>query len=585
MRQPCLLLLVLCLLALPWTASEPADKPTPQERRADLRLRRPIALALVENGQRLLAANRDSGTIAVVDTRSREVLTEIKVGQRLSHMVLTPSADRLLVTDEAAGELVMLFRQADTLREVRRFKTGLTPVSVSVSADGRLAAVACLWPRQLLLFALTADNAAAPTVLDLPFAPRVQLAIEDKLVVADSFGGQLALVDLRRQQVESVRSLPIHNIRGLALDRSRQHLLLTHQALHKQGRPTETDIRSGSLVSNHLRRLVLTHVLNPAAYLTHDEELYQLGDVEAGAGDPAAVLAGDDGSVLVAFAGVHELAIGWPQKVIWTRLPVGQRPTALALDAAAQRVYVANTFADSISVVDLSTSKAVAEIRLGSRPEVTPAERGEMLFYDARLSLDGWYSCHSCHSDGHTSGQLNDNFTDGSFGTPKRVLSLLGVQDSAPWAWNGQMKALPEQVRQSLTSTMQGPEPDAADVAALTAYLHTLTPPPALLKARDRIDSAAVKRGRRLFTGLGCVGCHKPPLYTSARTYDVGLRDEAGTTRFNPPSLRGVSQGGPYFHDDRARSLEDVLHHYRHQLPRELSEAEAADLLQFLRSL
>jgi YVTN family beta-propeller protein len=531
------------LLALPWTRLEPADNPTPKDRKTEVRLRRPVALALVEDGQRLLVANRDSGTLAVVDTSSRAVLSEIRVGQRLSDLILTPGADRVLVTDEAAGELVVLSRQADTLREVRRFTTGLSPVSVSVRADGRQAAVACLWPRQLMLFDLTGDNATAPTVVDLPFAPRAQLAIDNKLVVADSFGGQLALVDLQRQQVDSVRSLPIHNIRGLALDQARKHLLLTHQMLHRQGHPNATDIRSGSLVSNHVRQLKLTHVLNPADYLSHDEELYQLGDVEEGAGDPAAVVAGADGSLLVAFAGVHELAIGWPHKVIWTRLPVGQRPTAIAVDAAAQKAYVANTFADSISVIDLSTAKVSAEIRLGRLPELTPAERGELLFFDARLSLDGWYSCHSCHSDGHSSGQLNDNFTDGSFGTPKRVLSLLGVKDSAPWAWNGQMKELAEQVRQSLTSTMQGPEPKTADVAALTAYLQTLSPPPALAQARGKTDRAARERGRQMFTDLGCVGCHKPPLYTTARTYDVGLRDEAGETKFNPPSLRGVSQG------------------------------------------
>ena len=58
-------------------------------------------------------------------------------------------------------------------------------------------------------------------------------------------------------------------------------------------------------------------------------------------------------------------------------------------------------------------------------------------------------------------GRLNDNLTDGSFGTPKRVLSLLGVKDTGPWAWNGHMKDLETQVRTSLKSTMQGPTPTA----------------------------------------------------------------------------------------------------------------------------
>src|SRR5436190_15568847 len=122
-----------------------------------------------------------------------------------------------------------------------------------------------------------------------------------------------------------------------------------------------------------------------------------------------------------------------------------------------------------------------------------------MLFFDARLSFEAWYSCHSCHTDGHTSGRLNDNFSDGSFGTPKRVLSLLGVKDTGPWAWNGKMGDLETQVRTSLKSTMQGPEPSAAQVRDLTAYLRTLAPPPSLRRARGTIDEEAFKRGRRVF--------------------------------------------------------------------------------------
>src|SRR2546429_167098 len=81
-------------------------------------------------------------------------------------------------------------------------------------------------------------------------------------------------------------------------------------------------------------------------------------------------------------------------------------------------------------------------IPLGPQPELSLAERGELLFYDARLSHDGWFSCHSCHTDGHSNGLLNDNLGDGSFGAPKRVLSLLGVRDTGPWAWNGTMPDL-----------------------------------------------------------------------------------------------------------------------------------------------
>jgi cytochrome c peroxidase len=105
------------------------------------------------------------------------------------------------------------------------------------------------------------------------------------------------------------------------------------------------------------------------------------------------------------------------------------------------------------------------------------------------------------------------------------------------------------------------------------------------VKARGTIDPETLKRGRHVFALAKCASCHTPPTYTSPKTYDVGLRDEVGGTHFNPPSLRGLSQGGPYFHDNRARTMEEVLTRYRHELAGKLSDQELRDLLHFLGSL
>src|SRR5262249_35256244 len=206
-------------------------------------------------------------------------------------------------------------------------------------------------------------------------------------------------------------------------------------------------------------------------------------------------------------------------------------------------------------------------------------DQGEFSFYDARLSHDGWLSCHSCHSDGHTNGLLNDNLGDDSFGTPKRVLSLLGVKDTGPWAWNGSMPDLESQVRKSIRLTMRGPNPSEEQVQALAAYLRTLAPPPSRAQAGDELDPAAVGRGRELFAQQGCGRCHAPPSYTSPGTYDVGLSDEVGNTQFNPPSLRGVGHGGPFFHDNRAASLEEASTPFRHPLPRHIPRPDPYALL------
>ena len=65
----------------------------------------------------------------------------------------------------------------------------------------------------------------------------------------------------------------------------------------------------------------------------------------------------------------------------------------------------------------------------------------------------------------------------------------------------------------------------------------------------------------------------------------MGLADEKGLSKYNPPSLLGVGQGYSFFHDGRAKTLEEVFTIHGHQLSRELSNFELADLLRFLRSL
>jgi YVTN family beta-propeller protein len=587
----CVLLLGLVFLGLPWLLRGQGSDPPREGTRPAVRLCRPVALVLADGGKRLLVANRDSGTVAVLDTQKLQVVAETRVGRKLSDMAATQDGSLLLAADEEAGEVALLAHREGVVRELRRLKVGLSPVGVRVSDDDSLAAVACLWPHRLTVLDLAAarQGAGGPfsAAVDLPFAPRRLLAVPGgaKLIVADAFGGRLAVVDLARKRVESVRGLAAHNVRGLALDRRRKSLLLAHQVLHAQGRTVRGDIVSGNVIANNVSRLSLAAVLDPLADIQRDDRLYALGDIERGAGDPAEVAETEDGRVLVTLAGVNELAVGRPEEATWTRLPVGQRPTALAVDERGGRAYVANTFADSISVVDLRAPKVIAEVRLGPGAELRPEERGELLFYDARLSHDAWYSCHSCHPDGHTNGRLNDNFTDGSFGTPKRVLSLLGTKDTGPWAWDGRMKDLEAQVRNSIKSTMQGRAPSAEQVRDLTAFLRTLAPPPSLVQAREASDAEAFKRGRRVFARQKCATCHAPPTYTSPKTYDVGLRDELGGSHFNPPSLRGLSQAGPYFHDGRARTLGEVFTRYRHQLSGELSDEEVRDLLYFLGSL
>jgi cytochrome c peroxidase len=215
------------------------------------------------------------------------------------------------------------------------------------------------------------------------------------------------------------------------------------------------------------------------------------------------------------------------------------------------------------------------------------AERGERLFFDARLSHDGWMSCHSCHTDGHTCGLKSDTLGDGSYGAPKRIPSLLGVGTSGPWTWTGTMNRLEDQVRKSIQTTMHSPKPapTAEQVEALTAYLQSLRPLPPELTGGERAFDTAPLLGRSVFQSKKCDACHAPPEYTSPARFDVGIADEVGNRQFNPPSLRGVSRREPLLHDGRASTLEDLFQRDRHPRDSVLTAQEVRDLVAFLRTL
>lgn len=586
--------------------------PQPATASPDLQVvfRRPIAL--VVTNEHVIVANQRSGTISVIDVAHSQIVGEVKVARQLSDLALLPN-NNLLASDESAGQLLLLNRSGNSITLVSSLPVGYSPVSICPAPDGSWCSVSLLWAHQLAIVDLHANDASkahaagmGPTLslrktIDLPFAPRKQCLLPDgkTLVVADSFGQTLAIVNVRAGSIRSLRSIEGHNVRGLALSSDGRQLLLSHPILAQKLPTTHDNIFWGSVMSNAIRAIDLANVLNlPPALEIRDPSnpvvpighwsLYPVGEQGNAAGDPNALVVARDGRVMVALAGVDEVAIGSLHDGLFQRVPVGRHPTALALDASNRTLYVANTLDDSISVIDVSTSTPHREatISLGAQPPLTPADRGERLFYDSRLARDGWYSCNTCHTDGHTCGLLNDNFSDGTYGTPKRIPSLGGVADTAPYAWNGSDAALEEQIRHSILLTMDG-KPDRAseqNVADLAAFLRTLPPAPSLALARGRIDDDAVARGARAFQQWDCDHCHEPPTYTSPRAYDVRHPDELGQRKWNPPSLRGVSQLPALFHDNSAASLRDVLYRFKHPHGEDLS-GQVDDLVAYLESL
>jgi mono/diheme cytochrome c family protein len=138
----------------------------------------------------------------------------------------------------------------------------------------------------------------------------------------------------------------------------------------------------------------------------------------------------------------------------------------------------------------------------------------------------------------------------------------------------------------------------SAKLPALRAYQLSLEAPP---PPAGSFDANAAARGKLLFNGAGrCVSCHSGPQMTDANATlhlpaEVPSEPEpngapsyasrSATGMYRTAPLRGLWQHPPYFHNGSAASAEQVVQAYNAKQALGLSEAEVADLAQYLKSL
>lgn len=552
------------------------------------RLRRPVAIATSSNQEWIYTANRDSGSVSVINAADRTVVAEIDVGGQLMDIAVWDDAS-LLVLDGESHELIQLSGGGSEWQITERLSVARHPVRLVADLETGRCFVSSLWSRSVTLIEISEDsNKVAPRLqlaknVALNFEPRELCLTADgeQLIVAGAFRNSFTILDAVGLKVRRTREVSGHNAGGLAISHDGKSLLIAHQILNSLAHSTQDDVHWGNMLTNVVTTYTVDEFCDPSVGKLTSGAVRYLGEPGNAAGDPGDISVGADGQLAIALAGVNEIGIASSSDGYnLQRIPVGQRPAAIAR-LTNGTLFVADTFSDSVSVIEPKSENRSTQISLGPQPELSLEQSGEILFHDSRLSHDGWMSCHSCHTDGHTNGLLNDNLSDGGFGESKRVLSLLGVAETGPWAWNGHVKTLDEQVANSIEKTMQGAAPKESNVSALVAFLKSLPVPPQRRISNDIPTATLVGRGERLFDTLDCKRCHTPPTYTSAETYDVGL----GGGKFSPPSLRGVGRRQSLFHDSRANSLSAVLVRYRHRLPHDLTDEEILSLVSFLKTL
>lgn len=250
------------------------------------------------------------------------------------------------------------------------------------------------------------------------------------------------------------------------------------------------------------------------------------------------------------------------------------------------------------------------------------ATLGRVLFHDKRLSINDAVSCASCHqqslgfSDGN---RFSAGFAGTQFTTAHAMrLTNLRYYEGRTMFWDKRSASAEAQATQPVQNNVEmGFDAAHGGIPALVNKLSNLPYyrelftwtfgdaaiteeriqksiaqfERAMVSTASRFDtayaqvynpsqpqrgllnpfpgfSAQEERGKQLFVqgvgagGAGCAACHVPPTFALAGNARSNGLDAGETVVFKSPSLKHVASGGPYMHDGRFSTLEQVVDHY-----------------------
>ena len=239
------------------------------------------------------------------------------------------------------------------------------------------------------------------------------------------------------------------------------------------------------------------------------------------------------------------------------------------------------------------------------------ATLGRVLFYDKQLSANDTVACASCHiqENGFSDpAVLSIGFDGGETGRHSMRLGNARYYERGRFFWDERAETLEEQVLQPIQDpvemgmTLVELEAKLMDVSyyeplfedafgdstitsgrislALAQFVRSLTTyqskfDEAYIAANgdpddfDLVFTAQEVRGMGIFRGRGrCDQCHATSAHVSDNVHNNGLDiattgdQGAGNQRFKAPSLRNASVGGPFMHDGRFATLEEVVDFY-----------------------
>jgi YVTN family beta-propeller protein len=295
--------------------------------------------------------------------------------------------------------------------------------------------------------------------------------------------------------------------------------------------------------------------------------------------------------------------LGLSRRYVVARIPVGANPQALTISRDGRQLYAANRLDDSISVIDTITDTVVRTLLIGTPAPPDKLARGERLFHSAARTFHGQFSCASCHPDEGLDGLQYDLEPDGMGQNIVDNRTMRAIGDTAPFKWKGSNPDITTQcgertakwiVRTGWLTTSQ--------VVELASFIRSIEPVVNPFRSPDSALTDAQLRGKALFERTSandgtplpeqaqCHFCHSGPVYTNHKAFDVGTRSPTDTSaEFDSAHLTNIFESGPYLHDGRAATLEEIWTRHnpedKHGLSSDWTKQQLNDLVEYLKSL
>jgi len=551
----------------------------------------PRTVTVDDAGGRAYVANRGSDSVSVVDLTTREVITEVTIGDRPYGVVVDPAGDRLYVAEQGVDQVRTL--DTNTFTTLSVLPTTDRPSGLAISDAGRTLYVTHLLTNTISIINTRLHFVYLPLILKGE-SPNQSISIQSP-------------ISNLQPPTSNLHLWPDSNlVQSIVLSPDGRHAYVPHTRSNSGNRALTFDTTVFPLVSlidlTTQQHLVGQHI--------------SLDTVDPpGVGLPFDAAFTPDGSELwvlnAASNDVTVVDLTTRQRV--AHIEVGDNPRGIVLSPDGAMAYVNNTLAGTVSVID-TAAYSVTTVITATNISLPPVlMNGKRLFHtsdDPRLARDQWISCNTCHFEGEHDGRT----WFFGFAGPRNTTTLLGMIETYPLRWSGEWDESADSEfanrKENFGSGLIDGEMNCSvspadcvnhppnqgrsyDLDCLAAFIDSLQVPLSPAHAHGEPLTEAERRGQTIFNdpGVGCLTCHPPPLYTDQQMHDVGTTttDERIGPAFDTPTLRGLYDSAPYFHDGSAATLYEAITYpslgSEHDVSELLTEAEIQDLIAFLMAL